>query len=884
MAVSLSACGGTDGEVEVALTAAAEAASDQAQVLTSGTNALFFSGADNVITAGEDISGGVAVQVLDLGDEINGGGGEDTLKILSSGNFANLPLGLTLTSVENMTLLAGGTVAIDTTAAGLASVTEVSVLGAVGAITVTGAATQNLSITDTTLTGNLIANGGNAVTVTAGAQTTQTIVVGTTTAAAGATVVVADGGSAGANVTLGTITATGGTSISATQTTGAQTGVFTATQGAMVLTGNASTTSVTAIQAEAVTANTAVVAAAGVAAEAASIGVVNGAVTIADASAGTDSTNTISDVTITNAAAATVDSNALANLNLSGTITSVDAQNSSTAATAAVTTLALNVDDLTAAGTVAVDDELTTLNIAGSNAASSIAVIEGSGITTLNSTGSANVTLTDSTDLTALTDVNVTGSGGLSLGSAIGVAVDFDGGAGNDAVTLTTGFTAGITMGDGNDEVTWGGAGGVGGTADMGNGTDTVVFATSANAVTASADAVFNADFLSVEAIEVSAALAGTIDAAALGGATIFNLNGDNNAGIINSLASGSTVTLKDPSTTVTANISNAVVSTGDVLNIELANDSNNLNAFGTITTAGTETVNILMTDDGTVNNVVATLDTATLVATSATTINVSGNNGLTLTNTGNVAVTTFDASGVVADTTTSDSAANLAVTFVSANVTATATVAITGGAGNDTLTGVAAIDTIFGGASTDTITGGTGADILTGGAGADTFVIADGDTTAAAHDVIKDYTAAATGGDTLNINGTASVAQDETASAGVQTGVTITVVDGILTLGGTGAGAIDTLAEFIVEANATVDANDEAVAFEFSGDTYVYQQAAGADLLIELEGVTGITDMALVAAAGTILTSNLKLSPPWKLGVLTQRTRCGFNLRSPVV
>ena len=287
-----------------------------------------------------------------------------------------------------------------------------------------------------------------------------------------------------------------------------------------------------------------------------------------------------------------------------------------------------------------------------------------------------------------------------------------------------------------------------------------------------------------------------------------------------------------------------------------LSNDTATANAFGTVTTAGTETVNITMTDAGTVNNVVATTDTATLVATSATTINVSGNNGLTLTTTGNTAVTTFNASGVVADTATSDSAALLAVTYASANVTATAAVAITGGAGNDVLTGAAAIDTIVGGAGNDQITGGTGADTMTGGAGADTFVIAGGDNTSAAHDVITDYTAAAASGDTINMNGAADIAEDETASAGVAAGVTITVDDGILTLGGTGAGAIDTLAEWIVEANATVDANDESVAFEFNGDTYVYQQTTNAagDLLVELDGVTGITDMALVAAANSIL------------------------------
>ena len=148
-----------------------------------------------------------------------------------------------------------------------------------------------------------------------------------------------------------------------------------------------------------------------------------------------------------------------------------------------------------------------------------------------------------------------------------------------------------------------------------------------------------------------------------------------------------------------------------------------------------------------------AAINTAVLVATSATSIVVTGNNGLALTNAGNVAVRTFDASGVVANgTATVDTAANLAVTFLSA--TTTGAVSITGGAGNDTLTGVGANDTINGGAGNDTIvgaagadvlTGGEGADIITGGAGNDTITLTE--TTAAIDTVIFSATAAAANG-----------------------------------------------------------------------------------------------------------------------------------------
>lgn len=110
-----------------------------------------------------------------------------------------------------------------------------------------------------------------------------------------------------------------------------------------------------------------------------------------------------------------------------------------------------------------------------------------------------------------------------------------------------------------------------------------------------------------------------------------------------------------------------------------------------------------------------------TLQATKATTINVSGNDGLNLTNTGNTKVTTFDASGVVAND-ASDTAANMAVTFVSANTSTLATVSITGGEGNDKLTGNAGVDTIIGGKGDDTITASAGNDVSTGGLGNDTF------------------------------------------------------------------------------------------------------------------------------------------------------------------
>ena len=141
------------------------------------------------------------------------------------------------------------------------------------------------------------------------------------------------------------------------------------------------------------------------------------------------------------------------------------------------------------------------------------------------------------------------------------------------------------------------------------------------------------------------------------------------------------------------------------------------------------ETINITANDSVTTGSVAA-INTATLSAVALTTLTVAGNNGLTLTNTTEVSVTSFDASGVVANNVansanlaaTIDTLANLAVAYTSANLTTTANVSITGGAGNDILTGAAAKDTINGGGGADIISGLAGTDIISGGAGADTI------------------------------------------------------------------------------------------------------------------------------------------------------------------
>jgi S-layer protein len=246
------------------------------------------------------------------------------------------------------------------------------------------------------------------------------------------------------------------------------------------------------------------------------------------------------------------------------------------------------------------------------------------------------------------------------------------------------------------------------------------------------------------------------------------------------------------------------------------------------------------------------------LVATGATSVVVTGNNGLNLTNTGNVAITTFDASGIVGDA-AEDTAALLGVTFASANTTATATVAITGGAGNDVLTGNAAKDIIIGGAGADNINGGVGIDNLTGGAGQDIFTVTATQAGITGQEKITDFMIGLTG-DTLATGVTTLVGNqtdtDVTAAVGGAVNVTATVVNGLITIGGADAALVDTIGEFkaifeLIDTAATAD----TAAFVFGGNTYVVTDNA-ADVtqdIVQLAGVTNATSLSAAFADGAI-------------------------------
>ena len=311
---------------------------------------------------------------------------------------------------------------------------------------------------------------------------------------------------------------------------------------------------------------------------------------------------------------------------------------------------------------------------------------------------------------------------------------------------------------------------------------------------------------------------------------------------------------------TTTIAVTSAVTGATDVLNLVISN-SGDVYALATVAAANVETININANDSVAAGSA-ATINTATLSAAALTTLTVSGNNGLTLTNTTEVAVTSFDASGVVANNTvaaanvaaTTDSLANLAVTYTSANLTTTASTSITGGAGNDTLTGAAAKDTINGGGGDDIISGLAGTDIINGGAGADTITFTN-------EVGVSDTMTGGAGSDIFTMANTTAATQTAHIITDIDFGTSTTLVDKInvdisATIGLTVVtDLVDTSAVTVANSNGTVVALGTDGATIASADLVVIDTATYADTTAMLAGLK--TAGASTITYGASLTDN---------------------------
>lgn len=771
-------------------------------------------------------------------DVIDGGAGTDSLKVVDASDIDTTGIvGLVIKNVENISLTSGA--AVKATSSSWTGATSLTIAAGTD-VTATAAATTDITATAAALSsaaGAVTVNGGNNVTIVAADTSTtaaasgNTILVGGTTAAAGAVKVTytetisdaADAGKAGSSITV-----TGGTTVEVNSLAVAGAGNNAAdvlTLGQVDVNGNASTTSVTVKQSAATATYDGD--------KQKNISIVNGAVNVVDANA-TTASDTITTVTLENFGASEIKSTVLSTLNLTAgaTIAGGAVTLTQTAAdkSTAATTLALNTSGSFGkiSGTQA--DVYKTVNVTA-GAATTIADIEMDALTTLNVAGTGVTTFTALTAAqnAKLATIASTG-GGLTIGTELATGVAVTGGAGVETISIA-GTTKVIDLGAGNDVVTVSTTTmGAGGAVKGGDGTDTLVANTNGSAFSGLPA------FTGFETLRVAGADAeGAHNAVGFTALEVGDLK--DNASFTNVAAGVGLTVLADTAKNLAVTLADAT-GKADSFGVTISSKGAIDLTGNTITLAGVETVSVVSNDLDTTAHV----NIVELVATSAKTLNVSGNAGLKVVN-ADASITTFDASGVVLAKVT-----DTGVTFDSTNTTIGGVVTITGSNGVDVLTGSAtAADTINGGDGADTLVYDGGADSFTGGAGKDAFDIkADGTSTAFV--TIADLAV----GDTIDLD---SVTDGTAGIANGALGAKITLGDAA------------TLTQYLNEAaKDTTDANTNTVIdvslakwFQFDGNTYLVVDnsvnatfTSGTDSLIK---ITGLVDLSTSTFASEILT-----------------------------
>ena len=396
----------------------------------------------------------------------------------------------------------------------------------------------------------------------------------------------------------------------------------------------------------------------------------------------------------------------------------------------AATTLTLkggNAIDLTT-GVVTNSTSGITIDASAMSAqASGVTTFDVDGVTT-GATGTVTITGSAGDDIIGDTTANNLSASASTVNSGAGKdsiftgagADTIDGGAGADTINSGSGNDT-VVGGSGNDAIDFSGNFTIKDSVDGGDGTDTLTLnntdATTLGAYSLGQVNTMNSRISNIEVVNFGTTLAQSIDMGRvdnIGSVILGNLAGA--AGLTGLAATNNVQILATTGQTLTLGLADDT-GTADVVNIQLTSDSA-INA-NTVTAANVETVNVNGADPAAGGT--SDINIMTLTANKATSIVVTGNDGLTLTATGSTKVTNFDASAV-APITSTDTAANMAVSYTSVNTSATTAVTIKGGAGNDTLQGNAGHDTITGAAGADNITYTGGNDTISGGAGADTI------------------------------------------------------------------------------------------------------------------------------------------------------------------
>lgn len=817
--------------------------------LTTGTDNLTGTSGNDVFSAADT--------TLAAADQVNGGAGTDVLNFTYTGAGAAFPAA-TLTSVETLNLRNVGTGTLTLNASTIAGVTAVNSDRSTNVVTVTNLATG--AAAGVTGDGTVVGGAFNAGYVDAATAAIVNISGGTTAGSGAITL-------SGLGLTSTTVNASG-----AANTTGALTLAATTTSLTVNAASNLTTGDVTNTGAAALT--TVTVTGAG----AVSFGATaqQATVTKIDASANTGGLT----VALGSAATQTVTGGTGNDVITTGGVLTTGSVNAGTGTDTLI--VGINVGHVNTASLAAKYTGFETLRVNGTLDASlisGITAIQLSGaansITNLNATQAAAVSARADIGATTLTLATQTGTAdvlNLTMGTGTGTAA-----AANAGVLTITGFeTLNVTAN-------------AGASATAGaNRTTTITGAivdTSLTAINLKGTAVAFTDIATTKAV--------TIDGSALTGDGATTSLGLTVAG---SATAGSTITGSAVADSFT------IGAEGSTYNGGLGNDGFTttaaiLTADGTTDVVlagggGTDTLTLtgtLTLTDNQFTNVTGMERLATAATTSvsytgfAAAAKTAFADGLTITSgtladgqTYTVGTGLYDKAVTLTLVSSGDGATvadNIAITTGSAADTVTVTAAswtggagavglanVSTGAGNDTISfthGTQAA-TVTGTASV-TINGGAGADVITA-AGVNhsaglttTFVIAAGDSLVSAYDSITgfDVGTGALFSSTLDFTSVALNAYAATAVSGNTAGELTVAVSaaGVVTFAGTKAAAL-TLAEKIAAVqNVVVTGAGDSAVFVNGTNTYVFNNNATADSVVELVGVTGTS---LVTANAT--------------------------------
>ena len=503
--------------------------------------------------------------------------------------------------------------------------------------------------------------------------------------------------------------------------------------------------------------------------------------------------------------------------------------------------------------------------------------------------------------LDAAAAITSTSTGAVTFTGAILAGQSYAGSAGVDTITLSATGTKAITTGAGNDAITYAGAMGVGGSLNAGDDTDTLTL-TAAQAVTATATTTFAGTVSNLEVLKLSAATgaAAAINMTNADGINTLSIAGATVGALVVSNAAANFTLEQRALTSFASSVALASdVGTSDNVNLKYA-AADGFTSSAAITIANVETLTITTTDADT------TAQTAVIVtpltATSASTVTIAGNMGISLIGgSTQTTLTSLDASGLTASgafggltwtagalaasSTINGSAAGTNTVIFSAANTAATFVTYTGGTGNDVITGSNGLNNVVTlgngvnsftsvGAGNNTITGGTGIDTITVGTGANTITVGDG------NDII--HIGAAAGLNTVNVGaGTDTVILDEIQTAsGYYTSITGMAAGDIIDLsdviGSAAAVSAQTVmgaaislggaSSFTTYLNAAtagdgITANTIIKWFQFAGNTYIVEDTSlaatfqdGSDTVIELAGLVTLTTSTIASGVITLV------------------------------